>query len=58
MQNLTEWLNANKISPNVQKTEMITFQFQRKKLDGEMEIKLNRKRPNPSNILALILRKT
>ena len=58
MQNLTEWLNANKISPNVQKTEMITFQLQRKKFDGEMEIKLNRKRPNPSNILALILRKT
>ena len=37
------WLNANKISLNVKKTEVVTFKHQRKKLDTETKIKLNRK---------------
>ena len=44
MKNLTDWLNANKISLNVQKTELVIFKHQRKKLDGEVNIKLSRKR--------------
>ena len=43
MKNLTVWLNANKISLNVQKTELVIFKHQRKKLGGEIKIKLNRK---------------
>ena len=42
MKNLTDWLNANKISFNVQKTELVILKHQRKKLDGEVKIKLNR----------------
>ena len=37
MKNLTDWLNANKISLNLQKTELAIFKHQRKK------IKLSRK---------------
>ena len=46
MKNLTVWLNANKISLNVDKTELVIFKHQRKKLDTE--IKINRKRLYPS----------
>ena len=38
MKNLTDWLNANKISLNVQKTELVIFKHQRKKL---VKLKLN-----------------
>ena len=31
MKNLTDWLNANKISLNVQKTELVIFKHQRQK---------------------------
>ena len=43
MKNLTVWLNANKISLNVDKTELVIFKHQRKKLDTEIKIKLNTK---------------
>ena len=43
VKNLIVWLNANKISLNVKKTEVVTFKHQRKKLDTETKIKLNRK---------------
>ena len=43
MKNLTVWLNANKISPNVQKAELVIFKHQRKKIDSEVKIKLSRK---------------
>ena len=49
MKNLTDWLNANKISLNVQKTELVIFKHQRKKLDCEVKIKLNRKRLHPTD---------
>ena len=50
MKHLSIWLNANKISLNVQKTELVIFKQKRKMLDHEMKIKLNRKRlyPTPS----------
>ena len=38
------WLNASKISLNVEKTELVIFKHQRKKPDTEIKIKLNRKR--------------
>ena len=47
MKNLTVWLNANKISLNVDKTEIVIFKHQRKKLDTVIKIKLNRKRLYP-----------
>ena len=43
MKNLTHWLNANKISLNVQNTELVIFEYQRKKIDSEVKIKLNTK---------------
>ena len=48
--NLDMKQNANKISLNVQKTELVIFKQKRKILDHEIKIKLNRKRlyPTPS----------
>ena len=43
MKNLTVWLNANKISLNVKKSELVIFKHQRKKLDTDIKIKLNKK---------------
>ena len=48
MKNLTVWLNANKISLKVGKTELVIFKHQRGKLDTEIIIKRNRKLPYPS----------
>ena len=48
MKYLTVWLNANKISLNVDKTELIIFKNRRKKRDTEIKCKLNRKRLHPS----------
>ena len=48
MKNLTVWLNANKISLNVEKTELAIFKHQRKKLGTEIKIKLTRKWLDPS----------
>ena len=44
MKNLTDWLNASKISLNMQKTELVIFKHQRKKIDSEVKIKLSRDR--------------
>ena len=44
MKNLVQWFYANKISLNVQKTEMVIFNHQREKLDGDIKIKVNRKK--------------
>ena len=46
IKHLSVWLNANKISLNVQKTELGIFKQKRKMLDRE--IKLNRKRLYPT----------
>ena len=47
---MSVWLNANNISLNVQKTELVTLKQKRKILDHKIKIKLNRKRlyPTPS----------
>ena len=44
MKNLTDWLNANKISLNVKKTELVIFKHKKKKLECPIRIKLTRKR--------------
>ena len=44
LKNLTYWLNANKISLNVKKTELVIFKHQRKELDSPIKVKLSRKR--------------
>ena len=49
--NLTYWLNANRISLNVKKAELVIFKHQRKKLDSPIKIKLNRKRLYPSQLV-------
>ena len=49
MRNLTDWLNAIKISLNVQKTELVLFKHQRKVIDSEVKIKLSRKRLYPTD---------
>ena len=45
---LTNWLNANKISLNVSKTELILFKPTMKKLDFDFKLKLNGKRLYPT----------
>ena len=49
MKNLTGWLNANKISLNIKKTELVIFKHKRKKVACPIRIKLSRKRLYPSN---------
>ena len=48
LKNLTYWLNANRISLNLEKTELVIFKHQRKNLDSPIKIKHNRKRLYPS----------
>ena len=40
LKNLKNWLNANKISLNVSKTELIIFKPKRKPLDFNIKVKL------------------
>ena len=49
LKNLTNWLNANKISLHVSKTELIIFKPNRKPLDFNMKIKLNGERLYPTD---------
>ena len=44
LQKLTNWLNTNKISPYVSKTELILFKPKMKKLDFDLKVKPNGKR--------------
>ena len=48
LKHLANWLNANKISLNVKKTEMIIFKSKQKKLEGDLKIKLCGKRLYPT----------
>ena len=43
------WLNANKISLNIKKTELVIFKSKRKQFDCEIKLKLSRKRLFPSD---------
>ena len=47
LKNLLQWLNANKILLNVKKTELVIFKSKRKQFDGEIKLKLSRKRLFP-----------
>ena len=44
LKDLLNWLNANKISLNVKKAEMIIFKSMQEKLEGDLKIKLCGKR--------------
>ena len=48
---LVNWLNANKISFNVNKTEMVIFKSKQKKLDGDLKTKLFGKKLYPTEML-------
>ena len=48
LKHLLNWLNANKISLNVRKTEMVIFTSKQKKLEGDLKIKLCGKRLYPT----------
>ena len=43
------WLRANKLSLNIEKTELVEFQRQNTKLDNSFKIKLDRKRIFPTS---------
>ena len=49
LKNMSNWVNANKITLNVTKTEFFIFKPRRKKLDFEFKIKLNGKKLFPAN---------
>ena len=49
LKNLLYWLHANKISLNVKKTELVVFKSKRKQFDGEIKLKLSRKRLFPTD---------
>ena len=48
MKNLTNWLDANKISLDIRKTELVIFKHKNKKLECPIKIKLSRKRLYPT----------
>ena len=48
LKHLVNWLNANKISLNLKKTEMVIFKSNLKKFEGDLKIKLCGKRLYPT----------
>ena len=48
LKHLVNWLNANKISFNVKKTEMVIFKSKEKKRESDLKIKLCGKRLYPT----------
>ena len=48
LKHLVNWLNENKISLNVKKTEMVIFKSNQKKFEGDLKIKLCGKRLYPT----------
>ena len=49
LKHLVNWLNANKISLNISKTELVLFKPLKKELDHELKIKLNGKKLYPTS---------
>ena len=49
LKNLLYWLNVNKISLNVKKTDLIVIKSKRKQFDGEIKLKLSHKRLFPTD---------
>ena len=48
LKNLLYWLNAKNISLNVKKTELLFFKSKWKQFDGEIKLKLSRKKLFPT----------
>ena len=48
LKHLANWLNANKISLNIKKTEMVIFKSNSKKLEGDLKKKICGKRLHPT----------
>ena len=48
LKHLVNWLNANKISLYVKKTEMVIFKSKQRKPEGDLKIKLCSKRLYPT----------
>ena len=48
LKHLVNWLNANKISLNLKKTEMVIFKSKQKKFEGDLKVKLSGKRLYPT----------
>ena len=48
LKHLANWLNANKISLNVKKTEMVIFESKQKKFEGDVKLKLCGKKLYPT----------
>ena len=55
MKQLNNWLSANKISLNVEKTELVIFKSPRKVLSDEIKIKITGKRLYPSNAVQYLV---
>ena len=51
---LDNWFSANKISVNVEKTELVIFKSPRKLLPDEINIKISAKRLYPPNSVKFI----
>ena len=49
LKNLLYWLNANKISLNVKKTELVVLKSKCKQFDDEIKLKLSLKRLFPTD---------
>ena len=54
LKHLVHWLNANKISLNVKKTEMVIFKSTQKKFEGDLKIKLCGKRLYPTESVKIV----
>ena len=48
LKRLINWLNANKISLNVKKAEMVIFKSKQKRFEGDLKINLSGKRLYPT----------
>ena len=48
LKRLVNWLNANKFSLNVKKTEIVIFKSNQIKFEGDLKIKLSGKRLYPT----------
>ena len=57
MKNLSNWLNANKISLNVSKTELIISKPRMKKVDVDLKLKLNGKIIHPTKYVKYLVLK-
>ena len=54
LKGITDWLNANRLSLNVDKTEFIIFRSPRKLLDYDVNIRLNGQRLYPSSYIVYL----